>query len=322
MKIENIKPNPDNPRKTFMGIEELAKDIKKHGLMNPITVRPVNNHYEIVQGERRFKAVQSLGWPEIDVTIREVTKEQAQDMALAENLRREDLSVVELAQEFKKRLNRQTQKEIAESIGKSPAYVSTTLKFLELPQVAQAEINIGTVTREQGKELLRAMKYFKLLGYDDDHINSFIDQLIEFLYYKDMTPSKFRDIIDNNIMWRYRLYIRTRENDWFDEDYEYYKNGKKVVGYKFTKGIAPEPTPENLMEMLKWSFQKRFEWCNHEWETETEYYDDNIGDYVKIPKELQTRVCPKCFMLHPDDREKEEKYMEWVDNLEKTRLSP
>jgi ParB family chromosome partitioning protein len=134
--VDCILADPQQPRKVFLDIEILAKDIEKHGLLSSILVRPLRkNQYMIIHGERRFKAISLLGWKTIRCEIRDMSEAEVRDVQLSENLQRDELSSVELGLEFQRRIDQgQTHREIAASIHKDHSFVTQRLALLNLPK--------------------------------------------------------------------------------------------------------------------------------------------------------------------------------------------
>lgn len=153
-----IDRDPNNARQTFdeTGIAELAQSIAASGLAVPILVRPSGDRYTIVHGERRYRAVQSLGWATIPAEVRELDSESASWLALVENVQRSDLSPIEEAQAYQAKLATGiTQTELGQRIGKTQSYIATKLRFLRLPSFVQAGIQLGKISEGQAKQLLR-----------------------------------------------------------------------------------------------------------------------------------------------------------------------
>ena len=142
--ISQIKPNPNQPRKDFdeESLQELAISIKNNGIISPITLRKISdNEYQIVAGERRYRAAIIAGLEKIPAYIRDASEEQVMEMALIENIQREDLNAIEIALSYNSlcaTLNL-TQEALAERIGKKRATITNYLRLLRLP----AEIQIG-----------------------------------------------------------------------------------------------------------------------------------------------------------------------------------
>ena len=137
VRLIDIEPNRNQPRKNFdqEALQELADSIAKHGLIQPIVVRPeTNGTYRIIAGERRWRACRMAGLSEIPVAIKEIDDRQLAEMALIENLQREDLNAVEEAKGYKALMDTYglTQAEVSESVGKSRSAVANTLRLLNL----------------------------------------------------------------------------------------------------------------------------------------------------------------------------------------------
>lgn len=136
--INSIRPNKNQPRKVFdpEKIEELANSIKEHGVIQPIVVRNVGDGYEIVAGERRWRAARKAGLTEVPCIVRELTDEQNMLFAIIENMQREDLNPIEEAQGLDRMIKTfgLTQEEVSKSVGKSRPYISNSLRLLKLPE--------------------------------------------------------------------------------------------------------------------------------------------------------------------------------------------
>ncbi len=139
--LTEIKPNPFQPRRIFdeEKIDELAQSIKEHGVFQPIILKKVKQGYIIVSGERRFRAAQRVGLNTIPSIVRQYEESKVAEIALAENLQRENLTPIEEAEAYKVVMNnlRLTQAELAVKIGKSRSHVTNTLGLLNLPEEVQ-----------------------------------------------------------------------------------------------------------------------------------------------------------------------------------------
>ncbi len=137
-----IKPNPGQPRRIFdpVALDELAASIKEKGLLQPLLVRPKGDMYELVAGERRFKASQMAGLREVPVVIKDIGEREALEIALIENLQREDLNPVEEAEGYKRLVDMgMTQEEVAQAVGKARVTVTNALRLLQLtPEIMRA----------------------------------------------------------------------------------------------------------------------------------------------------------------------------------------
>ena len=157
--INEIEPNREQPRKIFneKALEELAKSIEQNGIIQPLLVRPMSDgSYQLVAGERRWRAARMAGLTEVPVTIREMTDEEASVFALIENLQREDLNPVEEAEGLKSLIETYgfTQEEAAERVGKSRVAVTNTLRLLKLPESVLGLLGNGKLTAGHSRALL------------------------------------------------------------------------------------------------------------------------------------------------------------------------
>jgi ParB family chromosome partitioning protein len=159
MPIDLLKASPNNPRKSFAegDLDDLAKSIREKGLLQPIVVRPVaNGDYEIVAGERRWRAAQRAGIHDVPVLIRDLTDGEALEIALIENIQRSDLNALEEARAYALLLEQfsYTQQQLADSIGKSRSHIANTLRLMNLPEAVRAEIEQGRLTAGHARALV------------------------------------------------------------------------------------------------------------------------------------------------------------------------
>ena len=158
MDVESLTPNLFQPRKNFdkEKMEELKGSIKKHGIIQPIVVRKMANGYEIVAGERRLKAAKEIGLKKIPAIIKSINNEKSLEIALVENIQREDLNPVEQANAFKRLIDefKLTQQELAEATGKSRTLVTNTIRLLKLNPEIQKNISEGKISFGHAKLLL------------------------------------------------------------------------------------------------------------------------------------------------------------------------
>lgn len=159
VKLMDIEPNRDQPRKQFdeEALNELANSIAKHGILQPLLVRPLNDGtYQLVAGERRWRASRIAGLTEVPVVIRDLTDAQVAEMALVENLQRENLNPMETARGFKELADKYgyTQEEISEIIGCSRSAVTNFLRLLTLPEAIQNMVLDGSLSAGHGKAIL------------------------------------------------------------------------------------------------------------------------------------------------------------------------
>lgn len=157
--LREIEPDPDQPRKTFApeSLDELARSIQQHGLLQPIAVRSgPDGMYRIIAGERRWRACRLAGLTQVPVVIKEVNQEQAMELALIENLQREDLDPVEEAQGVRQLMERcsLTQEQAAEKLGKSRSALANTLRLLNLPDEVLDLLKTGHLSMGHAKAIL------------------------------------------------------------------------------------------------------------------------------------------------------------------------
>lgn len=159
LKISEIEPNRTQPRKDFdeKALSELAESISQHGLLQPLLVRPLTlGGYQIVAGERRYRACRMAGLTEVPVTIRELTDTETMEIALIENLQREDLSPVEEALGYKSLMDEHgfSQEDVATSVGKSRPAIANALRLLKLPDSIMELLKDGSISAGHARALL------------------------------------------------------------------------------------------------------------------------------------------------------------------------
>lgn len=156
--ITECRPNPYQPRKTFDvdAIEELKESIIQHGILQPLVLRQSIKGYEIVVGERRFRAAKEAGLETVPAIVKELTDEKMMELALLENLQREDLTPIEEAEAYHNLMNELhiTQEELSKRIGKSRSHIANMVRLLSLPENVVAYINSGELSMGHGRALL------------------------------------------------------------------------------------------------------------------------------------------------------------------------
>lgn len=159
LELDKITPNRYQPRHTFSdeSIQELAQTIDEEGLLQPIIVREDGDNYEIIAGERRFRAVKSLGWEKIPAIVNNMDDDKAASLAVIENLQRENLNPIDEAQAYKSLmdLNDLTQTALAKDMGKSQSYVANKLRLLKLSQKVQDALVEGKISARHGRALVK-----------------------------------------------------------------------------------------------------------------------------------------------------------------------
>lgn len=176
LRISDIEPNKAQPRKLFdkEKLEELSSSIAEHGLLQPIIVRKTeNSRYQIVSGERRWRASRMAGLTEVPVIVKEIDDKTALEIGLIENLQREDLNAVEEAEGYKSLIDDYglTQEEISKRVGKSRPVVANAMRILSLPGEVLKLVSDGRLSSGQARSLLPMVKFCdekKLVGIAED----------------------------------------------------------------------------------------------------------------------------------------------------------
>ena len=156
--IDLVEPSPYQPRTRFReeSLEELARSIQASGIIQPIVVRPVANRFQLIAGERRWRAAQRAGLQKVAAIVRQVSDELALEMTLVENIQREDLNAMEAARAFERLMDefQLTQESVAERTGKDRATVANAIRLLKLEPTIQDWIEEGKLTAGHGRALL------------------------------------------------------------------------------------------------------------------------------------------------------------------------
>lgn len=166
LRTSEIEPNRDQPRKYFSdeAITALAESIREHGILQPILVRPISSgNYQIVAGERRWRAARMLGLSEVPVNIKEISDLEAMQIAIIENLQRENLNPVEEARGYDELIEKygMTQDRVAKMVGKSRSAIANTVRLLALPERVLKMLENGDISAGHAKALL---------GFDDEEM--------------------------------------------------------------------------------------------------------------------------------------------------------
>lgn len=180
LKISEIEPNRSQPRRDFdeNSLSDLAQSISQHGLLQPLLVRPLPiGGYQIVAGERRYRACRMAGLTEVPVTIRELSDTETMELALIENLQREDLSPIEEALGYKALIDEHgfSQEEVATSVGKSRPAIANSLRILKLPDSVLEYVKQDKISAGHARALL-------MLDNEEDML-----ELTELIYKKDLS---------------------------------------------------------------------------------------------------------------------------------------
>ena len=232
IEIEKIKPNPFQPRKTFNdeSIKELAASIEKHGLMQPVIVIENEGEYILVAGERRLRAVKSLGKESIKAIISDISLKDLREYALIENIQREDLNAVEIAYSLKSLIDEFgfTHEELAKNIGKSRTYISNMLRLLNLPKSVQEKLSQNKISYGHAKVLL---------GLEENEINKAVERIEK----------------ENLNVRETEKYIKTlKKKDKKTEDKEEFNKEILEIAFKFKKlGLKVEIGKDYLKMKFK-----------------------------------------------------------------------
>lgn len=160
LRISEIEPNRKQPRQDFdeAAIAELADSIRQHGLIQPIVVRPMGAGYQIVAGERRWRACRMLGMNDVPVIVKDFTDEETAQIALIENVQRQDLNPVEEAAAYRSLMDEygMTQEELSKAIGKSRSAIANSVRLLNLPEEIVEMLRKGKLSPGQAKAIASA----------------------------------------------------------------------------------------------------------------------------------------------------------------------
>lgn len=196
LSINQISPNRYQPRTIFNEekIDELAQTIHTHGMIQPIVVRKVSDtdkEYEIIAGERRFRAVTQLGWETIPALIRQMNDKETASVALIENLQREELTVIEEARAYEQliKIHELTQEALAQRLGKSQSTIANKLRLLKLPNEIQNAILNKSITERHARALI-ALK-------DHEKQTQLLNEIIEKQLNVKQTEEKIKKLLSN-----------------------------------------------------------------------------------------------------------------------------
>ena len=176
--IENIKPNPKQPRLDFSQdeLEELMQSIREHGILQPLVVSKIDDeNYELIAGERRFRSAKFLNLKTVPAIVRTVNEQEKLELALIENIQRENLNSIEEARAFRQLMDEfnLTQEDVAKRVGKSRPAVANTVRLLNLPEEIQQAVREGKIKESHARTLLSfenqadQLKYFRQILKND-----------------------------------------------------------------------------------------------------------------------------------------------------------
>jgi ParB family chromosome partitioning protein len=156
--IDAISPNPNQPRKDFddTALQELSASLRQSGLLQPVVVRRLGDSYQLIVGERRWRAARMAGLERVPAIVREATDAESLELALVENLLREDLNPIEEAEAYQRLLAEfgWTQEELAQRVGRDRSSIANCLRLLKLPDLIQADLRSGRLTMGHARALL------------------------------------------------------------------------------------------------------------------------------------------------------------------------
>ncbi|PLS15784.1 chromosome partitioning protein ParB [Bacillus sp. M6-12] len=250
---KELRPNPYQPRKIFQtdAIEELKQSIQEHGILQPIIARKSIKGYEIVVGERRFRAAKAAGLKTVPVVVRELTEQQMMELAVLENLQREDLNPIEEAAAYQTLLEKLkiTQEQLAKRLGKSRPHIANHIRLLSLPDNIQNYISEGKISMGHGRALLGlkkkaniAMVVEKILkdGLNVRQLEQYIQQLNENVPRETPEKKPKKDIFirerENSLRERFGTTVLIKQSK---------KKGKIEIEYYSKEDL------ERILEMLE-----------------------------------------------------------------------
>ncbi|MFJ5718103.1 ParB/RepB/Spo0J family partition protein [Neobacillus sp. NPDC093127] len=207
IKLKDLRPNPYQPRKTFQqeSIDELKDSIIEHGILQPLVVRKSIKGYEIVVGERRFRAAKEAKLETVPAVVRELSEQKMMELAVLENLQREDLNPIEEGQAYQTLMEKLklTQEEVAKRLGKSRPHIANHIRLLSLPANIQELISAGKISMGHGRALLGLRQKAKVPvlvekvvneGLNVRQLEKLIQQLNENVSRETKKPEKKKDV--------------------------------------------------------------------------------------------------------------------------------
>jgi ParB family chromosome partitioning protein len=252
--VDSIFPNPFQPRKTVNqeSLENLTASVREHGIIQPVLVRRSQTGYQIVAGERRWRAAKKAGLDKIPVRILEITDSQAMELALIENLQREDLNAIEIAQGIQEILSKLsiTHEEIAAKIGFSRAAVTNKLRLLQLPKQVIAMLENGELTEGHARALLALPSADKIIEYANTAVEKYLNvRQLELLVKNYATAAKIDAVFPR----------KAEQPSEFEGEVERFKNKYKLVlkidGGRKGMGV-------HIKGLKKWQLQMLIEYID------------------------------------------------------------
>ncbi len=201
--LNKIKANPLQPRSNFdhEGLEDLTNSIKEHGILQPLILSAIENGYQLVAGERRFRAAQILGFKTVPSIVREIKEQQKLEIALVENIQRKNLNSVEEAVAFQRLIDEfnLTQEEVSKKVGKSRSVVANTLRLLTLPTEIQkalinGKINYSTARLIVGVPAEKRLEFFRKILKNDFTVRAAENQVKKVVVKRHFRKAKNPDV--------------------------------------------------------------------------------------------------------------------------------
>lgn len=250
VRVSEIEPNKKQPRSSFdeTALSELADSIASKGVLQPLLVRPIDdNRYQIVAGERRWRAARMAGLTELPVIIRDLEDSEAMEIALIENLQREDLSVIEEAKGYEVLMDKYnlTQEDISQAVGKSRSAIANSLRLLKLPKNIVDMLESGSITAGHAKALLS-------LGSPAD-----MDMFAREVLKGHLSVRQLEKMIQNTLKNKRRKHKECSRESIYDEVEislkEYLGRKVRVTGNKDKKGILQIEffSEDDLMNLVR-----------------------------------------------------------------------
>ena len=256
--LDQIEPNPDQPRREFdqIALEELANSIKELGIVQPITLRQMDdNKFQIIAGERRWRASQLAGLTAIPAYIRTIKDENVMELALVENIQREDLNAIEIALAYEHLLEKSgmTQEKVAERVSKSRAAIANYLRLLKLPAQVQMALQKKEIDMGHARALLSLdspslqLKLFREIqknGFSVRKVEDFCQQLKNG---EDIQTAKKKIPTKSKLPEEFNI-LKKRLSDFFDTKVQmsYNANGKGRISIPFSS----EEELEHIMAVM------------------------------------------------------------------------
>ncbi len=231
--IDEIRSNPYQPRTYFEpeSLKELSESIKIHGVVEPVIVKKAIHGYELVAGERRCKASKMAGLETVPAIVKDFSDQEMMDIAILENIQREDLSAIELAEGFEKYIasTGMTQEEVAVKFGKSRSYITNLLGLLKLPKTVRDQINTKEISPSHARVLSKLN--------DADLINKLANRIVK----EDLSVRELEKISMADELPKRQPVVRTQSRPYLYNSYENILRDKLGVKVVITKGKITIP---------------------------------------------------------------------------------